>query len=89
MAKEGEEAIFHPATGEGIPCHVFIDFDVDVKVEDLETQVWERTTVIEADLAEIGREPVRDEGFTVAGVMYRVKRILGNDGFSVKAAVKA
>jgi len=89
FASKGEDAFFHPAEGDPVPCRVFIDFDVDVKVEDMETQVWEKTTVIDANLAEIGRQPYRGEGFTVAGVSYRVTRILENKGFNVKAAVKA
>lgn len=88
LAAKGESANFTPSVGAPIPCMVFIDFNVEFQPAGTETQVWERGTVIEALLSEIGREPDRGETFTLAGgIVYTVKAILANDGLSVKAVV--
>jgi len=84
----GEDAVFAPATGDPVPCKVFIDFDQVMEPDGLEGMSMQRGTVIEALLSDIGREPNRDETFTVAGVTYRVARITANDSFTVKMAVK-
>jgi hypothetical protein len=84
----GEEAIFTPATGDPIDCHVFIDFNVMLQPAGVETQIWERGTTIEALLSEIGREPNRGESFEVDDVEYSVQAILENDGLTVKMVVK-
>lgn len=83
----GEAAVFTPATGDPIPCFVFIDFNVMLQPSGMEAQVWETGTTIEALLSDIGREPDRGETFTVDGVVYTVKAIATNDGLTVKMVV--
>jgi hypothetical protein len=83
----GEDAVFTPATGDPIPCKVFIDFNVMLQPAGTEAQVWELGTKIEALLSVIGREPNRGETFTVDLVVYTVKAILEDDGLTVKAVV--
>lgn len=84
----GEAAVFTPAAGDPIPCQVFIDFNQVLEPDGYEGMSTQRGTIIEALLSDIGREPNRDETFTVDGVIYRVARPIANDGFTVKIAVK-
>jgi len=84
----GEKAIFTPATGDPIDCHVFIEFNVMLQPAGIEAQVWERGTTIEALLSEIGREPNRGEIFEIDDVEYSVQVPLENDGLTVKMVVK-
>lgn len=86
-----EEAVFTPATGDSIPCLVFIDFNVQLQPAGMEVQIWQQGTTIEALLSEIGREPNRGEIFTLDipsdDTVYTVQAILENDGLTVKAVV--
>jgi hypothetical protein len=96
----GEDAVFTPAAGDPIPCKVFIDFNIALQPNGVETQVWQQVTTIEALLSDprtdgtgvaIGREPNRDETFTLDipsnDTVYTVQAILENDGLTVKAVV--
>jgi hypothetical protein len=83
----GEDALFAPAAGNAIPCHVFIDFNVKLQPGGTTGQIVIRGTTIEALLSEIGREPNRNETFTLDGVVYTVKSPLENDGLTVKVVV--
>ncbi|MBN1664840.1 MAG: hypothetical protein JW943_14665 [Deltaproteobacteria bacterium] len=85
--EQGEDAVFHPAEGDPIPCKVFIDFDVRLQPAGIEAQVWETGTVIEAPLSMLGRKPVRGETFTYDSTTYTVKRIADDDRFTFKAEV--
>lgn len=82
-----ETAVFTPAVGDPVLCMVFIDFSVELQPAGAEVQVWQRGTVIEALLSEIGREPNRGETFTVDSIAYTVQAILENDGLTVKMVV--
>jgi len=83
----GEDAVFTPATGDPIPCHIFIDFSVELQPNGALAQVWEQGTVIEALLSEILREPNRGETFIYDSTDYTVKAVLNNDGLTVKVVV--
>jgi hypothetical protein len=83
----GEDAVFTPATGDPIPCKIFIDFSVLLQPAGVEVQAWERGTTIEALLSVLGREPDRGETFTHESVVYTVRTILENDGLTVKMVV--
>lgn len=88
FTSEGEEAVFTPAAGDPVDCHVFIDFNVMLQPAGVEVQVWQQGTTIETVFSEIGREPNRGETFTLAGgIVYTVQAILENDGLTVKAVV--
>ena len=88
MPLMGEAAVFTPAAGAPVDCHVFIDFNVLLQPEGAEAQVWEQGTTIKARLTEIGGEPSRGETFTLAGgIVYTVKDVLENDGLTVKVVV--
>lgn len=87
----GEDAVFTPATGDPIPCKVFIDFNVMLQPAGVEVQVWQQGTTIEALLSVLGREPNRGETFTLDipsdDTIYTVQAILEDDGLTVKAVV--
>lgn len=91
FTEAGEDAVFTPSAGAAIPCHVFIDFNVQLQPAGVEVQVWQQGTTIEALLSEIGHEPNRGEIFIldipVADTVYTVQAILENDGLTVKAVV--
>jgi len=100
FSARGEDAVFTPATGDPIPCKIFISFNVALQPNGVETQVWQQGTTIEAFLVDptpngtgvaIGREPNRDETFTLDipsnDTVYTVQAILENDGLTVKAVV--
>ncbi|MCK9362131.1 MAG: hypothetical protein M0P74_00790 [Syntrophales bacterium] len=87
FSEAGEEALFTPAIGAAIPCHVFIDFNVKLQPGGTTGQIFAQGTTIEALLSEIGREPNRDETFTVDGIVYKVKSPLENDKLTVKVVV--
>lgn len=88
----GEEAIYTPNGGDPVPCRIFIDFDVKFEPDGVTTQAWTTATVIEALLSEVGEEPNRDDVFVIAegdaAGTYTVQRIIENDLFTVKMAVK-
>ena len=85
----GEAAVYTPYGGAAVACHVCIDFNVALEPDGMTTQAWQRATVIEALLSELGSvEPDRNATFLVDGVTYTVQRILENDGLTVKMAVK-
>jgi len=89
----GEAASYTPSGGSAVPCHVFIDFDVRFEPDGMTTQTWTTATVIEALLSELDdAEPNKGDTFVIsagdAAGTYAVQRVLSNDGFSVKMAVK-
>ena len=84
----GEEAIFTPAAGDPVPCRVFIEFGVLLQPGGTGGQVTARSTTIKALLSEIGREPNRNETFTLDGTVYKVESPLENNGLTVKMVVK-
>ncbi len=97
LDREGEPATFNPASGDPIPCKVFIDFDVLLQPASMDAQAWAKGTQIEAGLSSgddigIGRMPEYGETFTVwpgdpLEQTYSVKEILQNDGITVKVVV--
>ena len=85
----GEEAIFTPNGGDPVACHAFIDFHVAFEPDGMTSQAWTTATVIEALLSELDdTEPNKGDIFVIDSVTYTVQRILSNDSFSVKMAVK-
>ena len=85
-AAMGETAIFTPATGAPIACHVFLDFREELDPTGMETQVSRNVPTIDALISEIGRAPVAGETFTFAGgIVYTVQAVIENDGISCVA----
>ena len=93
----GEDAVFTPAAGKPVDCKVFIDFNVALEPDGFDGMTQQPGTVIEAllngdvdvpDGLSLSRVPVRNETFTLVGQTYSVAKIITNDGFTVKMAVK-
>ena len=87
FANEGEDAVYTPAGGTAMDCHIFIDFNVQLQPDGFQAQAWDRATVIECLLSEIGAEPNRGDTFLYDGTTCTVQRVLENDGFTAKLAV--
>lgn len=87
ITKEGEDAIYTPTGGDPVDCHIFIDFNVQLQPDGFQAQAWDRATIIECLLSEVGAEPNRGDAFIYDGTTYEVKRVVENDGFTIKAAV--
>jgi hypothetical protein len=87
FAALGEEAVFNPSGGDPVGCRVLIDFEVDLQPDGFSTTAWQRSTVMEALLSEISKEPDRGDAFLLEGINYTVKRVIFNDGLPGKVAV--
>ncbi len=75
----GQAAIFTPATGSTVSCQVVIDSAVKMQTEGQETQAWAGRFTIEGLISVLGREPNRDETFTVGATTYTVQTLLENN----------
>lgn len=93
----GEDATFTPATGDPVTCKAFIDFDVTLEPTGFDGQIQQTETIIEVllngdedapDGISISRAPVKGETITIDAVVYTVAKIIGNDHFTAKLAVK-
>ena len=51
------------------------------------TQTWLQVKTIEYSLADLNREAMVGESFTIGGMRYFVQSIMNNDGYVVKAVV--
>ena len=85
----GEDAVFIVAGGTPINCKAFIDFGVALEPEGFEGMAVQRGIIIEALLSVLEAEPKRGDNFVIDDITYEVGRVLANDGFTVKLAVKA
>ena len=83
----GEDAVYHPLTGDPVDCKIFIEFNVQLQPSGAEMQIWERGTTIEALLSVIGDEPKKGSHFVYEDESYYVRVIAENDGMTVKAVV--
>ena len=81
-----QEAVFTPSTGEPVTLDVIL-----VKESQLQpsgnAQTWDTGTTIEYSLTDIAREAVVGETFTIDSVVYTVRKIESNDGYTVKVVV--
>jgi hypothetical protein len=92
----GEEAVFTFQGGDQIPCHIFVEFDINLEPDGFTAQIGQTSTVVEALLSELnGIVPNKNETFTIVGEdsplkgeIYTVQRVLTNDRFTVKVATK-
>jgi len=81
------DAVFQPATGDSIPLVVWLYKEDDYQVSEFEGQVFEELTLIEYLLADINRDVVEDETFTIGGDVYVVESVKSRDDVSRKALV--
>lgn len=84
--RHGKPAVWTPAAGSAVDCHVFINFDV-VLQPGTDAQVWERGTTIEGLLSETITAPSRGDSFTVEETTYTVQELIENDGIKFTVQV--
>jgi hypothetical protein len=83
----GEDATYNPAGGAAISLRVIVNRSILLQPGGLESQVYERGTTIEAQLADVGSEPNRGDTFTVGAETFTVKSIESNDNYTVVMVV--
>ena len=81
------DAVFNPAVGDPLSCKVRIYNTDSLQVEGFEGQVTEEITVIEYQLAEIGRDIEDGETFVIDGTTYTADGMQGRDSVSRRVAV--
>jgi hypothetical protein len=84
----GEDATYTPVLGDPLELKIFIDFDVQFEPGDLTAQTWQTGTQIEILLEDVEAEPSRGATFLYDETTYTVLKVIQNDGFTVKMAVK-
>lgn len=87
FSKLGVDAVF--TTG-GVDTDCKVDLSTGIQNEpfSVDAQVWGNNVTIEAILAEIGKEPDKNDTFTIDETIYIVQTIQENDGRTVKTVVK-
>lgn len=84
-----ESGTFNTAAGSAISCLCYVERDVNFQPPGFEAQAWQTGTTVECLLDQLGREPNRNETFTVGAETFTVQSILSNDKvFFVKSVVK-
>jgi hypothetical protein len=80
----GEDAVYTPVSGAAKSIRVFIERNTSLQPTGFEGQVFERGTIIEALLADLGGEPDPGATFVVSGETYTVRTIEDNDDYIVR-----
>jgi hypothetical protein len=80
----GEDAVYTPVSGAAKSIRVFIERNTSLQPTGFEGQVFERGTIIEALLADLGGEPDPGATFVVSGETYTVRTIEDNDDYVVR-----
>lgn len=83
----GVEAIYNPAGGAPVACKVLLERDVLLQPTSMTAQVYDRGTILEVILADVGEEPDRSDTFTVGAETFTVQAIDKNDGYTVRIIV--
>jgi hypothetical protein len=86
----GEDAVFIPQGGIPIPCKMFIDFDVALQPEGIQSETWDRGITIELLLSEVKYEPKRGDKiiYVDKGKTYSLVTPLENDNISIIMVAK-
>ena len=82
----GVDAAFTPLTGAPSSIKVVFAESMQLQPSGL-TQTWLQVKTIEYSLADLNREAMVGESFTIGGMRYFVQSIMNNDGYVVKAVV--
>lgn len=69
-------------------CKVDLSTGIQNEPFGVDAQAWGNNVTIEAILSEIGKEPDKDDTFTIDGTVYTVQTVQENDGRTVKVVVK-
>jgi len=83
----GVDGIFTPNIGDTVECKVHLVTGI-VNEPYTDSKVWGTDKTVEAILDVIGKEPDKDETFTIGGVVYTVCTVIANDGRFVTVTVK-
>jgi hypothetical protein len=84
----GEDAIYTPAKGDPVECHVIKDERGQYNPPGFDIQVFSQVMTIRALLSELGQIPATGDTFTIGLTTYRVKAPPEYDGVTVKAVVE-
>ena len=82
----GVDATFNPLSGTPSSLRVMFAESMQLQPSGL-TQTWLQVKTIEYSLADLNREAMVGESFTIGGMRYFVQSIMNNDGYVVKAVV--
>jgi hypothetical protein len=82
----GVDAIFTPMTGEPSSFKVLLTESMQLQPSGM-AQTWVQVTHIGYSLADLPREAIVGETFTIDGTDYRVNAVTENDGYVVKVVV--
>ena len=82
----GGDAVFTSFTGAPSSIKVVFAESMQLQPSGL-TQTWLQVKTIEYSLADLNREAMVGESFTIGGMRYFVQSIMNNDGYVVKAVV--
>jgi hypothetical protein len=86
--EEVKSASFVPAFGVEVPCTVRLYREDNIESSDMTARVTGELLLIEYQRAEISRDAVRGESFSIDGTAYTVQAIKDRDGVSVRVVVK-
>ena len=82
----GVDAVFTPLTGEPSSFKVLFTESMQLQPSGM-SQTWLQVKTIEYSLADLAREAMVGETFTIGGTQYAVQSIMNNDGYVIKAVV--
>ena len=87
FTKLGVDAVFTTGVTD-TSCKVDLLTGIQNEPFGVDANVWGNNITIEAILSEIGKEPDKDDTFTINEVIYTVQSVQENNGKTVKVAVK-
>lgn len=82
----GVDAVFTPLNGEPSSFKVLFTESMQLQPSGM-SQTWLQVKTIEYSLADLAREAMVGETFTIGGIPYAVQSIMNNDGYVIKAVV--
>lgn len=82
----GVSATFTPASGPAVSLDVHFRQQSELQPSGT-AQTWEIGSTIEYALADLGREALVGETFTIASAVWTVRKVESADGYAVKVVV--
>lgn len=84
----GVSATYTPSVGDAVTLNVLLDKGVQMQPGPYEAQAHAQGVTISALLSELGKEPDRDETFTIGATTYTILTVLENDNLFVRCSVR-
>ena len=72
----GRGAVFTPLGGDPVSCKIMIAKDVELQPDGMGAEAWERKTVIECIINQVGKIPEAGETFTVNSIVRTVDSLV-------------